>query len=485
VSWFKSVNKLKISQLLFVSHMILVLWLVFTMTYNRYRSEWETGITHAVSNARSSSNAIIDLVSPSAAGLNYTNVKLDSSLKLYAAAEKLIYFSVDAISDFSSTPFAFAYLRKPELVWKTHNQEQDIAQQEAKIEQFKQRLLADDADKVKLTFLMGRAQERLLRFYMDMNHERQYGPLFPLPNIAPDDYLLLPDKQQLVLHLALRNRHQGSIYLFFDAQHLYQLQRDIRWQLFKEALTAVLFSVILIAWATWWIVRPLKRLAGNMSAHLKDIDVSQLSELERDDELGVLARRFKSLVERAQGQMVELEQRSELDALTQLGSRFYFNACSEDYVSQAKRAQQCVGFLICDLDNFKAYNDSQGHPEGDKVLRRVGLCIQSTMKRETDKAFRLGGEEFVVLLQTHQVNDIQPIAVQLCQQLEGLEIPHPQNAPFEVVTMSIGIGFVNAENLRHLNSIDQIYEVADQALYRAKAAGRNAIELTEWTPANT
>jgi len=88
-------------------------------------------------------------------------------------------------------------------------------------------------------------------------------------------------------------------------------------------------------------------------------------------------------------------------------------------------------------------------------------------------------------LQTHQVNDIQLIAVQLCQQLEGLEIPHPQNAPFEVVTMSIGIGFVNAENLRHLNSIDQIYEVADQALYRAKAAGRNAIELTEWTPANT
>ncbi len=443
------------------------------------------GIAHAVSNARSSSNPIIDLVSPSAAGLNYTNIKLDSALKLYAATEKLIYFSVGAVSDFSSQSFAFAYLREPELVWRTQNQEQNIAQEEAKIEDLKQRLLADGADRVKLTFLMGRAQERLLRFYMDMNHQRDYGPRFPLPEVAVGDYQLLPDKQQLVLHLALRNRHQGSIYLFFDAQHLYLLQGEIRWQLLKEALTAVLFSILLIAWATWWIVRPLKRLAGNMSAHLKDIDVSQLSELERDDELGVLARRFKSLVERAQGQMVELEQRSELDALTQLGSRFYFNACSEDYLSQAKRAQQCVGFLICDLDNFKAYNDCLGHPEGDKVLRRVGLCIQSSMKRETDKAFRLGGEEFVVLLQTHQVKDIQPIAVQLCQQLEGLEMPHPNNEPFEVVTMSIGIGFVSVDNLRQLTSIDQLYEVADQALYRAKAAGRNAIELTEWTPANT
>lgn len=475
------VNSLKISQLLLVSHLILVIWLVFTMTYNRYQSEWGTRISHAVSSARTNSNAIIDLVSPSAAGLNYTNIKLDSALKLYAAAENLLFFSVEAKSDFSAKRFGFSYISEPGVVWKTNITEHEVAADEAKLAELKQRLMEDGSDQVKLTFLIGRAQERLLRHYVDIGRQEEFQDLFPLPNIDQGGYQLNPQTQQLVLHLALRNQQKGSIHLFYDAKHLYQLQHEIRTQLLKEAITAILFSVILIVWASWWIVRPIKRLATAMSAHVVDIDVSSMPELARKDEVGVLARRFQTLVQRAQGQIVELEQLSEVDALTQLGSRFYFNACSNDYLNQAKRAKQCLGFLICDLDNFKAYNDNLGHPEGDKVLRRVGLSIQSTMKRDTDMAFRLGGEEFVVLLQTQQADDIYPIAIQLCQQLEGLEIEHPQNAPYDVVTMSIGVCFVCSDDLLQLSDIDQLYKVADQALYRAKAAGRNAIELTQWT----
>ncbi|WP_220720626.1 sensor domain-containing diguanylate cyclase [Agarivorans litoreus] len=451
------------------------------MTYNRYHSEWGTRISHAVSSARTNSNAIIDLVSPSAAGLNYTNIKLDSALKLYAAAENLLFFSVEANSDFSAKRFGFSYIKTPGVVWKTNIEKDELAEEEAQLAELNRRLEAEDADHVKLTFLIGRAQERLLRHYLDIGRQKEFQGKFPLPNIEQGGYQLNSESQQLFLHLALRNQQKGSIYLFYDAKHLYQLQQEILTQLLKEAITAILFSVILIVWASWWIVRPIKRLATAMSAQLRDVDISNMPELERKDEVGVLARKFQTLVKRTQGQIVELEQLSEVDALTQLGSRFYFNVCSNDYLNQAKRAKQCLGFLICDLDNFKAYNDNLGHPEGDKVLRRVGLSIQSTMKRDTDMAFRLGGEEFVVLLQTQQADDIYPIAIQLCQQLEGLEIEHPKNAPFDVVTMSIGVCFARPDDLLQLSDIDQLYKVADQALYRAKAAGRNAIELTQWT----
>ncbi|MGY5450176.1 diguanylate cyclase domain-containing protein [Agarivorans sp. MS3-6] len=454
------------------------------MSYNRYQSEWDTRISHAVSSALNVSNGIIDLVSPSAAGLNYTNIKLQSALDLYAASEDLLYFEVDAISDFSAKQFAFAYAKELGQVWKTNISDADIAQQEQQIHKLQQRLSANDSDQVKLAFLLGRAQERLLRFHLDQKHKLDFEFVYSLPQIELGGHLLDSDNQRMLLHLALRNQKGGSIWLFFDAQHLFKLQHDIQMQLVREAMVAILFSVLLIMWASWWIVKPIKRLAESMSGDVADINLSGMTELTRKDELGVLARRFDLMVKRVQGQMVELEQRSSLDPLTKLGSRFLFEKRAPSYLKQASRSNSCVGFLICDLDNFKAYNDGLGHPEGDSVLRRVGLSIQSTMRRASDMAFRLGGEEFVILLQTQNIEDIQQMAMQLCQQLEGLEIIHPKNPPFDVVTMSIGVAFVDADDLPSVSSIDPLYQMADEALYRAKSAGRNAIEMKQWVPTN-
>jgi diguanylate cyclase (GGDEF)-like protein len=157
------------------------------------------------------------------------------------------------------------------------------------------------------------------------------------------------------------------------------------------------------------------------------------------------------------------------DALTGLGNR---HRLAEDLAAMQARAERyghrwCVALL--DLDWFKGYNDGAGHVEGDALLRRVGAALSGTA-RGGDTIYRYGGEEFLVLLPEQTLETAALAAERLRAVVEGLAVPHPDGG---VVTISVGV----AGPAEGADDPDELVGRADAALYAAKAAGRNRVEV--------
>jgi diguanylate cyclase (GGDEF)-like protein len=125
----------------------------------------------------------------------------------------------------------------------------------------------------------------------------------------------------------------------------------------------------------------------------------------------------------------------------------------------------CV--IVCDLDRFKEVNDAYGHDRGDKVLRDCTYEIRKAL-RSFELAYRVGGEEFVVLLPGLDVAQGAEVAARLREAIEGA---HPGGLE---LTMSVGVAAAAGSQV----SGEPLFRAADAALYRAKAAGRNRVEVT-------
>ena len=160
------------------------------------------------------------------------------------------------------------------------------------------------------------------------------------------------------------------------------------------------------------------------------------------------------------------------DSLTGLHNRRSFNRQFERLLRQAQREGHTLALLLCDIDHFKAYNDRYGHQAGDKVLERIGDLLSAAARRPLDMAVRLGGEEFALLLYDSDQAQAQQCAEALCASLEQLAIEHLGSDTADRVTMSIGVACLQPGES---GSLAQLYEGADRALYKAKAAGRNQV----------
>lgn len=160
------------------------------------------------------------------------------------------------------------------------------------------------------------------------------------------------------------------------------------------------------------------------------------------------------------------------DSLTGLHNRRSFNRQFERLWRQAQREGHTLALLLCDIDHFKAYNDRYGHQAGDKVLERIGGLLLDAARRPLDMAVRLGGEEFALLLYDVDQTQAQQRAEALRESLEGLAIEHQGSTSADRVTMSIGVACLQPNES---GTLAQLYEGADRALYKAKAAGRNRV----------
>lgn len=152
------------------------------------------------------------------------------------------------------------------------------------------------------------------------------------------------------------------------------------------------------------------------------------------------------------------------DTLTGLLNRKAFDLRIESLEHQAADGRLPVAILMCDLDGFKAINDTLGHDEGDDVLRRVADSLQASA-RSTDRVYRLGGDEFAVVLDGASADDAMDIGERL---RAGVEAAFPD---FPRVTLSVGVARAQGAHL-HLHDVKS---VADRALYEAKRGGRNAV----------
>jgi diguanylate cyclase (GGDEF)-like protein len=185
-----------------------------------------------------------------------------------------------------------------------------------------------------------------------------------------------------------------------------------------------------------------------------------LQRLDLEDEL----RRQRDL----------FEQQSTRDSLTGLPNRRYFASVLDRWVQEARGAPLPFALLILDLDWFKAVNDRHGHAVGDACLRAFAEQLQHAFGTPRDVVARLGGEEFAVLIRDCAVSVAMLRADAFRETLAGNPLPIAGLALG--LTVSIGVG--GFEPTRHADG-DALYLAVDQALYRAKASGRNAVRPSE------
>ena len=166
------------------------------------------------------------------------------------------------------------------------------------------------------------------------------------------------------------------------------------------------------------------------------------------------------------------------DELSSLFNRRHFNNLFPQELARAEREQKSIALILIDVDYFKPYNDNYGHQQGDNVLQVVAKVLQDSLRRAGDFAFRIGGEEFCVVITVDHSEDAYRIAEKLRQAVEDLKLEHTYNQVSSYVTVSIGIK-VHQGSGAQAPEMDLIYRLADDALYAAKGSGRNQVTGAE------
>ncbi|MCL2052687.1 MAG: diguanylate cyclase [Lachnospiraceae bacterium] len=170
-------------------------------------------------------------------------------------------------------------------------------------------------------------------------------------------------------------------------------------------------------------------------------------------------------------QLRRIEQLSMTDQLTGLPNRRSFDERLNAEWRQASREKKPISILIIDVDEFKNYNDTFGHQQGDRALQALALAFDKAPKRPVDFVARWGGEEFIVLLPLTDYDGSLEVAEQIRRNIEELVIPG-SSGPESKITVSIGL---NTWRPGDEFTLDKFISGADTALYNAKDKGRNKI----------
>jgi diguanylate cyclase (GGDEF)-like protein len=172
-----------------------------------------------------------------------------------------------------------------------------------------------------------------------------------------------------------------------------------------------------------------------------------------------------------------VERQAVTDELTGLFNRRRFQEAMATEVERSKRFGQPVGLVLLDLDDFKAVNDTYGHQQGDLVLREVARVLRET-SREIDEPARYGGEELAVVLPGTDLEGAYNLAERVRAGIEELALPLLDGEGTLAVTASFGVATLpgSADDMRELVA------AADEALYRAKRAGKNRTVRAEGSP---
>ena len=166
----------------------------------------------------------------------------------------------------------------------------------------------------------------------------------------------------------------------------------------------------------------------------------------------------------------ELQQLSLIDGLTKIANRRRFDRYIAAQWKELSREQSPLSLIFCDIDRFKLYNDTYGHPTGDRCLVAVTQAISKVVKRPSDLLCRYGGEEFVLVLPRTPLEGAMHVAEQIRLQIKALKIPHAKSAVDSYVTISLGVSCcIPRPDLDFQTLID----AADKALYQAKTTGRD------------
>ena len=190
--------------------------------------------------------------------------------------------------------------------------------------------------------------------------------------------------------------------------------------------------------------------------------------------LEIIGPQVALALERAEWQerATEFQLMSITDALTALPNRRYLEERLAEELNRSKRYDYSMSFLMIDIDDFKAYNDKNGHQAGDLALQITAHCLKSAL-RSADVASRYGGEEFCILLPQTGMSEAATIADRVRLRVSTTEFPHGKSQPLGHVTISVGVSTF----AKNVDTSENIIAAADRALYRAKSLGKDRVEL--------
>jgi len=164
---------------------------------------------------------------------------------------------------------------------------------------------------------------------------------------------------------------------------------------------------------------------------------------------------------------------SQLDGLTGISNRRRFDEVLEREWRRCMRRGDELSLMMIDIDRFKDYNDSLGHPQGDRCIQKIAQALTAQVRRSSDELARYGGEEFAAILPNTSLLASAQLAESMCQAVRDLKMLHGA-ADLEYVSISIGVACLCPGGRL---SIEDLLDLADQGLYAAKRAGRDRVML--------
>ncbi len=270
-----------------------------------------------------------------------------------------------------------------------------------------------------------------------------------------------------------------------DAELLFALNGETALQLVQEEMPdIILLDVMMPDMDGYEVCRRLKE--NSATAHIPVIFVTALSQVADETkglELGatdfitkpvsppVVRARVKNHVElkRYRDFLTEI---AFVDGLTQIPNRRRYDEFLDTEWRRAIRRETSLSMVLMDIDHFKQFNDTYGHLEGDRCLQDVAAALEKSLMRPADLAARYGGEEFACLLPETDMAGAMHLAEKLRDAVEQLKLPHKSSLTAAHVTISVGVASVIATAER---ASDDLFKLADKALYSAKETGRNKV----------
>ena len=211
------------------------------------------------------------------------------------------------------------------------------------------------------------------------------------------------------------------------------------------------------------------QLSNALRSLLRRLDLTQQEKTEAEEKSAAEAQRLNQDID-------TLRELADTDPLTGLPNRRGIATLGEEVLATFSRTGSPFSVLILDIDHFKSINDAFGHPAGDDVIRHVSKVVESEI-RPSDRAARFGGEEFVAFLRDCSLESATEVAERIRQAVERSTVLHGGSAIR--CTASLGVAVIEAAD----RDIQDVIARADSALYAAKTAGRNRVEISAASPA--
>ena len=227
------------------------------------------------------------------------------------------------------------------------------------------------------------------------------------------------------------------------------------------------FAVLLVGLSMFLIVA-----SEWMSRAFSEMVETSLERAAMSKDLASLSDSLKTRNLQLQDARRQLAEQATIDEMTGLRNRRGVNIIINDELARMKRLQLPIALIALDVDHFKTYNDTYGHPAGDLVLQRISTVMLEMTSRAGEFAARMGGEEFIIFYPTANRSTALEAAEELRRRIVELDIPHEKSLTAPHVTISIGV--VSCVPDWELE-FDVLLKASDDALYLSKTNGRNRI----------